>query len=464
MKTESMKSDEVKKILHKTVRHFFPELGTWINEMNDPRNENSTTYPLEQMLWQGLLLFLLKLGARRQLNVVFDTEEALSNLGVLCGRDVDTAAHDSTLGYLAERLGPDQLGRLRHRMMRGLLRKKCLARYRVLGHYLVVLDGTWYVSFNKPHCEHCLRMRVSTRDRENGGKTGRKRKKSTKSKKTVVYYHAVVEAKLVTANGMALSLGTEFLENPGRDVDVQDCELRAAYRLMKRLKNDFPRLAICLGLDALYANETVFDLCKEHRWKYVITFKQGSMPETWNEYVSLQQLQKDNTGEWTDGEVRQQYRWVTDIGFRGPCFNVLQCDEYKPGKDREDKHTPFVWVTNFDIGRHNYRAVARAGRLRWKIENEGFNMQKTGGYNLQHPYGMHPVALQNYYLVLQIAHLISQLMEKGDLLRTDVKRLCGSLRNFALLLLISLRTTTFDREELAALESARIQIRLRGPD
>ena len=25
------------------------------------------------------------------------------------------------------------------------------------------------------------------------------------------------------------------------------------------------------------------------------------------------------------------------------------------------------------------------GRLRWKIENEGFNVQKNGGFGLEHP-------------------------------------------------------------------------------
>jgi len=39
-------------------------------------------------------------------------------------------------------------------------------------------------------------------------------------------------------------------------------------------------------------------------------------------------------------------------------------------------------------------------RLRWKIENEGFNVQKNlGGFNLEHPYSQDPNASKVFYLL-----------------------------------------------------------------
>ena len=35
----------------------------------------------------------------------------------------------------------------------------------------------------------------------------------------------------------------------------------------------------------------------------------------------------------------------------------------------------------------NVAEIAAAGRARWKIENEGFNVLKTKGYNLEHNFG-----------------------------------------------------------------------------
>ena len=73
----------------------------------------------------------------------------------------------------------------------------------------------------------------------------------TQNGKTL-YYHNVLEAKLVTPNGFALSLMTEFIENPGENPTKQDCELKAFYRLAQRLKKQFPRLPILLTMDGLF--------------------------------------------------------------------------------------------------------------------------------------------------------------------------------------------------------------------
>ena len=70
--------------------------------------------------------------------------------------------------------------------------------------------------------------------------------------------------------------------------------------------------------------------------------------------------------------------------------------------------------------------------------------------------------MKNFYLLLQIAHIISQLMEKGSFLIGEIKKLFGSLRNLSRRLLESLRTSVFDLVEIQSLESTRFQIRLCG--
>ena len=44
----------------------------------------------------------------------------------------------------------------------------------------------------------------------------------------------------------------------------------------------------------------------------------------------------------------------------------------------DGKTTTFAWLTNFNVDRDNVIIIARGGRTRWTIENEGFNEQKTG--------------------------------------------------------------------------------------
>ncbi len=44
-------------------------------------------------------------------------------------------------------------------------------------------------------------------------------------------------------------------------------------------------------------------------------------------------------------------------------------------------------MTDLAVTRDTVAALAAAGRARWKIENETFNVLKTKGYNLEHNFG-----------------------------------------------------------------------------
>lgn len=425
----------MKDTLYKTMHHFFPSFSNWLKQIDDPREEKKIEYPLSYLGWVGVLLFLMKLGTRRQVKFQFNTEGFIQNTNLLAETDIKQMPHPDTLGYLLERIYPEELSRIRVKMVNHLIRMRCLERFRLLGeYYLITVDGTGHLVFKDRHCEHCLvKKKVS---------------------KVLYYYHNVLEAKLITANGLVLSIETEFIENP-EGFDKQDCELRAFYRLVKKLKKDFPQLKICLVLDALYAARPVFDICKEHGWKYIITFKKGSMPATYEEYNSLKALQSENTSQIREGDIEQSYNWVSEIDYEGHLLNVLECNETKDGKK-----TRFVWLTNLNINECNHKQIAKAGRLRWKIENEGFNTQKNGGYNLEHAYSHHEVACKNFYLLLQIAHTINQLMEKGSLLKDQVQKVFGSIRNIARRLLEDFRTKSTDPEHLQILLSVPFQIRL----
>ena len=44
-------------------------------------------------------------------------------------------------------------------------------------------------------------------------------------------------------------------------------------------------------------------------------------------------------------------------------------------------------------------------RKRWKIENEGFNIQKNGTFDIGHLYSKNATAIKIHYLMIQIAHI-----------------------------------------------------------
>jgi len=68
-----------------------------------------------------------------------------------------------------------------------------------------------------------------------------------------------------------------------------------------------------------------------------------------------------------------------------------------------------------------------------------FNVQKNGGYAMQHPYSERPNGFRVFYLLLLIAHYLTQLILHGSLIRS-LRQTFGSARNFARRLAESLRT------------------------
>ena len=408
--------------------------------MPDSRFEPFVQYKGPFLLWAGLLLFILRLGSRRQLGFELDTPEALENLNRLSGCRQETLAHGDTLNHYLGHVAPEDLRRLRREMVYRLIRMKVLDHARLLGHFLVVLDGTGQLYFRQRHCEHCLTKVVD-------GKTQ--------------YYHHVLEAKLVSPEGLAISIGSEFIENANPKASKQDCELKAFGRLAARLKEDFPQLRLCLCLDGLYARGPVLRTCHDNGWKYFITFLKGSLPALWQDYLCLRRLRRANRREQRHRDKEQSFAWIeglehVDEQKRVHRVNAFQCIE-RDGP----KRTRFVWLTNFEVTPDSVATLAnRGGRCRWKIENEGFNIQKNGGFNLEHAYSTGELQIKNFYLLLQIAHILIQLMERGNLLGGDCKRLFGSLRNLSRRLAESLRNCLIPLEALDIEAATQIQIRL----
>jgi hypothetical protein len=379
-------------------------------------------------------MFLLGLRSRRQLRLESDHPTFVANLNRLAGQGVETAPHDDTIAYYMERLDPPELEAWPAELVGVLIRKKALDLWRLYGRFRIALDGTGQLVFRQPHCDHCL-----TRQTPEG---------------KVLYFHYVLEAKLVTDHGLALSVATEFIRNEDPHADRQDCELKAFYRLAPKLKRYFPQLPIVLLGDGLYACGPVLSVCEQNGWEYIFTFKEGGLPQVFAEFTTLKSLCPKNRTEYRRGAVAQRFAWVNDLEHQGHRFGALDCQEVDPDGT---PHT-FAWITNLSVGCQSVITLAnQGGRCRWKIENEGFNIQKNHGYELEHAYSQHETAAQNFYVLLQVAHLINQLMIKG-LLR-PFKQTYVSIRNYLRRLAEDWRNTLLD-PRLFAEDLPAFQIRL----
>jgi hypothetical protein len=414
--------------------------------VTDPRDPQKILYPLASLAFAGVTMFLFQLKARRQIGLLLRNGPSVSKFQALFG--VECFPHGDTLEATFSNLETDQVQSVVTGMTETLIRKKVLYSYRLLGIYFIVaIDGTGTIRFSRRHCPHCL-------TRTQNGKT--------------FYYHPVLEAKLVTSNGFAFSLMSEFIENPGDKTTKQDCELNAFYRLTERLKIRFPRLPILLSMDGLFAGGPTFDLCRRYGWKFMIVLKDDDLPSVNEEFDALSKLQPENRLAWRTGkeaQIKQLFRWVDDIAYvdslkKEHSLSAIECLETKPDKEGQKKTTKFKWVTNCHVSSKNVTTLSNdGGRMRWKIENEGFNVQKKGGYALEHAYTNNPNSAKVFYLLLQIAHLLAQLLYKANLLKRDFPAGFGSAKNLAFRLLEAWRNARTTKADIAITLQKRFQIR-----
>jgi len=163
------------------------------------------------------------------------------------------------------------------------------------------------------------------------------------------------------------------------------------------------------------------------------------------------------------------FRWVNGLSYtdregRAWTFNAVQLEETKEG----EATTTWAWATDLAVTHKTVVELAlRGGRRRWCIENEGFNLRKNSELRLFPAYSHGEEQLKAFYYLLQIAHLMLQLLEKGSLLRqlaAEVGKaplaLFGSLKNRARRLLDSARFLAWPEEAFSAAAAKRIQIRL----
>jgi len=340
----------------------------------------------------------------QEMTAKFEEGECTNSIYRILGIDEKkTLPHYVTINECLAKLDSEELEKIRKNMIYHLIRKKSFDETKFLGtHWLVIVDGTQLFCFKERHCEHCLTKTFN---------------KGTEEEKTV-YYHQVLEAKIVLGDDFIVSIATEFIENPVENPTKQDCETKAFKRLSESLKKMFPRLPICLLADSLYASAPVFEICNQNKWEFLIHYKEGSIPTLADEYRAIKKMGESEEETITIEEIYKRkpniqtihkMKWVNDLDYNGYMVSVMELEIEKNDK----KWKSFQWVTSLHITVRTAAEFAQTGRKRWLIENEGFNIQKNIRYYITHANSLNYEAMKNHYLLTQLADMLLQLYERG---------------------------------------------------
>lgn len=385
-KRELKKEIEIFSDVANIIKQYFPSLIKKLDELTDVRHQSYVEYTMSAITVSRLLGLLCGIKSMRETTEKFNTEETIKNISNLIEVELEEIPHYDTINEVFEKINIEELRKIQKYMVQRLIRSKMFDKYRYKDKYFqIVIDGTGLVTFKQRHCKNCLKRTYN---------------KGTEDEYSI-YYHYVLEAKLVVGD-MVISIDTEFVENEDENVDKQDCELRAFYRMAKRIKKEYPKLAIIISGDALYACEPVITTCINNKWEYILRLKEERQKLLGEEIKGLEKAEE---------EVKEIRYW-NNIKYGEVQFEK-QANVLKYYEKKKEKVTEFMWLTSFKITEKNKEKMVYYGRQRWKIENEGFNMQKNGTFDIEHVYSKNYNAMKGHYFFIQFAHTIRQLLEKG---------------------------------------------------
>jgi hypothetical protein len=427
------------------VRQRLPFVSRMFNALPDPRGEDYCLYAAATVLWMVVLGFLCRHASRNAMDAARNAGATPENLFALSGQDrwprgrPRTAPCTQTATRLLDILQPGKLEEVLVAVARELLRAKLLDPARFRGRVLLLVDGTKQEPYRK------------------GWAPWRRN------------YRYVLHLKLLGPCGTAFTVMAEPVDAYDTERKKLDCEREAFGRIVRRFKEAFPRLEVCVLGDAIFACEPVFRLCGELGWKFVFTFKEGSHPAVWEEALELLRQNPRNAvrmagddapgSEAGDLPGPKAYRHPATEGFlqdtrwlRGVPFGKRDLDVVFQGEVRGTTEFFGAWVTDFAVlDGADARGVAAAGRSRSRIE-ETYNVQKNGGFGLEHAFRATDRGAANYHLLMQLAHNLWQLLAKGLLHREFAA--CRKLTDLCLadLLRTALRACAPPAEPLPAFQ------------
>jgi Transposase DDE domain len=376
-------------------------------DLADPR-PGKPTISLADALMSAFAMFALKDPSL----LAFDQRRNDDNLRSLY--DIDRVPSDTQMRAILDQVPPEKLRPVFQDVFRQVQRGKALEPFVYLeGCYVLALDGTGYFSSPTIHCSSCMQ-----KEHADG---------------TVTYYHQMLGAALVHPDkAEVIPLAPEpIIKQDGQTKN--DCERNAARRFLERFRQEHPYLPVIVVEDALSANAPHLRDLRAARMHYILGVKEGD-----HAYLFEEVRQREEDGErvtWvtiqsSDPAVRQVYTIVPDVAVNESNRDLkVTFVRYQEMDDAQNVVRVFTWITDLVVTSANVGKVMRAGRARWKIENETFNTLKNQGYHFEHNYGHGEQHLSVVFaMLMMLAFLVDQVQQLCDPLFRAVWQKLGSKR------------------------------------
>ena len=308
---------------------------------------------------------------------------------------IEAIPSDTQMRTTLDPLAPSPLRALFAKLFNKLSEAGVIKEYEYWkGHVIVSIDGVEHFSSTKVHCDHC-----TTRAHRNGETS---------------YHHAGLAAVLVHPDQEEVfTLDFEpVLKADG--AKKNDCERNAAKRLCQGLDERYPDLKPLLVEDALYANAPHIRQITGYGWLFVLNVKPDSHESLERQFAGRRASGQVKELRITDPQgIEHYFAWTNDLCLCERAVDVKVNYLLYEQNDRQGKVSRWTWITNIPLSARSVQAVMRAGRARWKIENETFNTLKNQGYNFERNYGHGKQNLGTILALLMfLAFTVDQMIQR----------------------------------------------------
>ena len=455
------------------LKSQLPCLLKRLEKIPDPRQPRKTKHKFSVLMLYGLLMFVFQFPSRRNVNEVMTNPQFIENLRLLFP-EIDALPHADTLFRLLQKIDVSHLEEAHIDIIQHFIRNKKFRRYLINNCYPIAIDGTQKLAAHECWCEELLQRKTKKNPSTEKGATHESastREPVADDQENYQYYIYVVEANFSFQNGLVIPLLSEFLEFEKGDINhnKQDCENRGFKRLCERLNKLFPKLAIMLLLDGLYANGPILACCQSYHWQFMIVLKDNSLPSVWEEFRELKKGALDNRISQRWGKRLQDFQWVNDIEYYyGPnqsqkiTVHVVVCNEQWEEINTQGevitKHSRHAWLSSRALNKDNIHERCNLGaRYRWGIES-CILVEKHQGYHYEHCFAKDWNALRGYHYLMRMAHLFNTLARFSTVLSSFYRRL--GVEGFIRFVRDTIAAPWLDREQTVNRMNQSFQLRL----
>lgn len=373
-------------------------------------------YEISSLLMNCLFTHIFRCPSKNHFYQYFKRSDAARAMAKFTGSESENCPCIRTIDDLLLNLNPEDFLPILPGIFHSLCRQKVFQLHPELipnNQYAVAVDGqvthTYHDHSQHPcqFCPYCLK-------RTRGDK--------------VWYIHFDLVASFVAPNGLQIPLLFHRIRarpewgNLSENMWKQECERTALPFLLRELRRQFPRLRLCIHMDALHATDPNFTLLKGLNMDYSIVRKAKVLTTVGKDCAGLKSFSPPikHTTETKRFKIEQEIHFYNDVKYQEHNLSIIELDERaekKPSKrfaKIQSTSTHWEWIVSQKITEANVVKDSKRSRIRWKQE-EMFNDVQRRGFYICHDFNRSPNSQTIRMYLIYVAYAICSILTHSTL-------------------------------------------------